>query len=209
MIVNLIRQPLTAGIVACLATSLSLVAQTVSTSSPYEPEVASILMEAKVDLANLKTPATLPASLVSLVTAGIVELRSRVDNYDPVARTARTTLYLVAPSQVTPLPAANLPGLTDATMVSQSTLRIESILHVKGTPLSVAMVGRFVASGGALSLAPGTPFVFSFTYPADALTGSGSANAQFGELSFVIPGALNLYSAAPVGSITVIPPASN
>ncbi len=208
MNVNLMRQPLIAGIVACLASSLSVAAQT--TSSPYEPELSSIVMESSVDIANLKTPAALPAILVTLVQSGAAQLRSRVDNYDPIARTLRTTLFLTAASAPIPLPASALPLVTDNSMVSQSIVRIESIYHVKGTPLSIGMAGRFVTFlGGSLAVSPGTPFLFSFSYPAEALSASGSASATFGESSFLIPGALNLYSPAPVGSITVTAPASN
>ena len=208
MNVNLIRQPLIAGILACLATSLPAAAQT--TSGPYEPELSSIVMESAVDIANLKTPAALPAILVTLVQSGAAQLRSRVDNYDPIARTARTTLYLTAASAPLPLPAAGLPPAADPSMVSQSILRVDSFYYGKGTPLSVGMVGRFVtALGGSLPIAPGTPFLFSFAYPAEALNSGGSSSATFGESSFLIPGTLNLYSPAPVGSITVTPPASN
>ena len=207
MNVNLLRQPLTAGIIACLAVSASVAAQT--TSSPYEPELNSIVMESSVDIANLKTPAPLPGSLLTILQIG-GQLRSRVDNYDPVARTVRTTLYISAASQPMPLAAADVPGPGAPTLVSQSTLRIDTIYHVKGSPLAIGMAGRFVNSPTApLTVAVGTPFLFSFSYPADALNAGGSPTATFGESSFLIPGTLNLYSSAPVGSITVTPPASN
>ena len=207
MSMNLLRQPLIAGILACAATSMSLAAQ--STSSPYEPELATIVMESKVDLANLKTPAPLPAALTGFVASGLLELRSRLDTYDPVNRTARTTLYLSPPSAPLPTPASALPGVNDPTMVSQSIVRMESILQWK-SPLSMAIAGRFVtALGGALPIAPGTPFLASFSYPVEALGTGGSTSATFGEFSFLIPGTLNLYATAPVGSITVTPPASN
>ena len=209
MNVNLIRQPLIAGMIACFATSLPLVAQT--TSGSYEPELTSFIIEAPVDIANLKTSITLPSLLVTLVQSGAAQLRSRVDNYDPVARTARTTLYLTSSSAPLPLPASALPPANDASMVSQSVLRIESFYHVKGSPvMAVAAAGRFVTFlGGSLAVAPGTPFLFSFAYPATALSSGGEPSATFAESSFLIPGVINVYSAAPVGSITVTGPPSN
>jgi hypothetical protein len=205
---NRLRRPIIAGLLACLVASLTLSGQT--TSSPYEPELNSIVMESRVDLANLKTPAALPAALTGLVATGAVELRSRVDNYDPVARTVRTTLFLAIPSKPLPLAAEDVPAATDATMVSQSVLRVESIYHVKGASLAIGMAGRFVNFlGGQLPIPVGTPFLFSFTYPSTAVSSTGEPNATFGELSFLIPGTLNLYSPAPVGSITVTPVPSN
>ena len=206
MNVNLISQRRIAGMALCLATTLTATAQT--TSSPYEPELNSIVMEASVDLANLKLPGGVPGTLVTFVTAG-AQLRSRVDNYDPVARTFRTTLYLTAASAPIPLPASALPTATDPSIVSQSILRVESIYHVKGTPLSIGLVGRFVNFvGGSLPVAPGTPYMFTFSYPPGALGSGGSSNATFTESSLLIPGALNVYSPALVGSITVTPPGS-
>ena len=206
MNVKIMRQPLIAGLAVCLATSLTSAAQT--TSSPYEPELTSIVMEASVDLANLKLPGGVPGILVTFVTAG-AQLRSRVDNYDPVNRTFRTTLYLTAASAPMPLPAAALPPASDPSIVSQSILRADSFYHVKGTPLAIGIVGRFVTFvGGSLPVAPGTPFMFSFSYPPEALASGGSSSAVFTESSLLIPGALNIYSPALVGSITVTPPAS-
>lgn len=207
MNVNSSRRPLMAGMFACVAASLTLSGQT--TSSPYEPELNSIVMESRVDVANLKTPAPLPAQLTGLIATGAVELRSRVDNYDPLGRTVRTTLFLSIPSAPLPSPSAALPGPADATMISQSVLRVESIYHVKGTPLAIGMAGRFVTFvGGQLPIPVGTPFLFSFSYPNDAVSTTGDSNATFGESSFLIPGQLNLYSPGPVGSITVTPPSN-
>jgi hypothetical protein len=209
MKVKSLRQPLFAGMFVCLATSLSLVAQTTTTSSAYEPELNSIVMEASVNLSQLQTPASYAPSLAPLaaiIGTGAVELRSRIDNYDPGTRTFRTTLFLAPPAAPKPTDPANLPALTDVTMVSQSTLRAETIYQMPGTPLAIGMAGRFVAFlGGPLAVAPGTPFLASFAYPNDAVGTTGDLNATFGELSFLIPGALNLYSQTPVGWVIVTP----
>ena len=214
MHVKLMRQPLIAGMIACFATSLSVMAQ--STSSPYEPEFNTIVMESSVDLANFKVPASLApalAGLSSIILTGAVELRTRLDSYDPIGRTARITLFLAVPSSAKP--TANLPAVTESTLVAQFVIRVESINHMKGTPLApgllaVGMTGRYVNTlGGSLPVPNGTPFLLSFSYPADAVSASGNSSATFGEFSFLIPGILNSYSPAPVGSITVTPPASN
>jgi hypothetical protein len=90
-------------------------------------------------------------------------------------------------------------------MVSQSTLRVESIYHLPGSPQAIALSGRFLASAGSLTVPPGTPYATSFTYPADAISATGDTAATFGELSFVIPGQFNFYASAPVGWIVVTP----
>jgi hypothetical protein len=56
-----------------------------------------------------------------------------------------------------------------------------------------------------LTITPGTPFVLSFAYPADAISTTGDQAAAFSEISFLIPGSLNLYSQTGVGSIIVTP----
>jgi len=205
-----LRQPVIAGFLACVATSLF--GQTPTTSSPYEPELNSIVLESKVDLANVKTPAPLPGEVVGILATGIVELRARLDKYDPVARTFRSTLYLAQPATAIPAPDALVPAPGDLTLVSQAVLRVESIYHVKGSPLSIGLAGRFATIlGGSpqLPIPTGAPFLCSFSYPASGLSATGEPSATFGELSFLIPGQLNLYAPAPVGSITVTPPASN
>lgn len=207
MDVKTIRRPLIAGIIACVSLSLSASAQ--STSGSYEPELTSIVLEAAVDIANLKIAGGVPPILTTLVTAG-AQIRSRVDNYDPIARTMRISLYLTAPSAPLPLPASALPPATDASMLSQSVIRAETIYHSKGTLPSVGIAGRYASFvGGQLAVAPGTPFLLSFSYPAEALNSGGSSNATFAESSFLIPGTVSVYSAAPVGSITVLAPPSN
>lgn len=210
-----LRRSLLTGLLSCAAGLLPLFAQTapVTTSSPYEPEMQVLVLEAKVDLAAIKVPGGLPAALTGLVSSGLVEFRARIDNYDPVARTARTTLFITPPSTPLPAPSAAVPGPTDQTMISQNTLRCENLAYLKatsaGTP-GIQVGGRFTNFlGGALAVPPGTPFVFTFAYPAAATAAGGASSAQFAELSFVIAGGLNLYAPAPAGSITVVAAASN
>lgn len=186
--------------------SVPTLAQT--TSSAYEPELNSMVMESTVNLSDIKVPASSAASLAPLaaiVGSGAVELRSRVDTYDPIGRTFRTTLFLAPPGSPKPTDPSNLPALTDATMVSQSVLRVESIYHLPGTPLAIMLTGRFLSSGGSLTVPPGTPYTTSFTYPNDAISATGDTAATFGELSFVIPGQFNFYASSPVGWIIVTP----
>ncbi|HEY3742504.1 MAG TPA: hypothetical protein VGL53_21795, partial [Bryobacteraceae bacterium] len=93
MNVKSLRQPLIAGLLASLAVSVPTLAQT--TSSAYEPELNSMVMESTVNLSDIKVPASSAASLAPLaaiIGTGAVELRSRVDTYDPIGRTFRTTL---------------------------------------------------------------------------------------------------------------------
>ena len=207
MHVKTIRQPLIAGIIASVCLSLTASAQ--STSGSYEPELTAIVLETTVDVANLKIAGGVPPLLSTLVSAG-AQIRSRVDNYDPIGRTMRISLYLTAPSAPLPLPASALPPATDAAMLSQSVIRAETIYHSKGSLPSLAIAGRFASFlGGQLPVAVGTPFLLSFAYPAEALNAGGSSNATFAESSFLIPGSINIYSAAPVGSVTVLAPPSN
>lgn len=207
MHVKTMRRPLIAGIIACFAVSLTATAQ--STSGSYQPELTSMVLEASVDQSNLKIAGGIPASLLTLYTAG-AQVRSRIDNFDPIGRTMRISLYVTAPSAPLPLPAAALPASTDPSMLSQSIVRAELIYHSKGTLPSIGIAGRYASFlGGALAVASGTPFLLSFSYPAEALNDGGSANATFAESSFLIPGTINIYSPAPVGSITVLAPPSN
>jgi len=119
---------------------------------------------------------------------------------------------LATPSTAIPAPADAVPDPTQITLILQAVLRVESIYHMKGSPLAIGFAGRFATIlGGSpqLPVPPGTPFLGSFSYPASGLSATGEPNATFGELSFLIPGQLNLYAPSPVGSITVTPPASN
>jgi len=209
MNVKSLRRPLIAGTLVCLSTSLSLMAQTAPTSSFYEPELNSIILETAVANTGYNGPGGVPAALVAAVAAGY-QLRSRIDTYDPVARTYVGTLFLAAPGEPSPAPAADFTG-ANIVVVSQSTFRVESIYHVPGSPLSIGMAGRFLGptAAGACStcniVPPGTPFLLSFSYPADAVGTKGDQNAAFAEISFLIPGALNLYSQTGTGSVIVTP----
>ena len=197
------RRPWMAGvIIACTAATLTVTAQTTtSTSGSFEPETTALVMEAKVDLANIKTPAPLPAALTGLVSSGILEFRSRTDNFDPIGRTARVTLFLAGAGTSLPTAAEKLPAVTDATMISQSIVRFETILQSKGSWTGMGHFVNFL--GGALPVPPGTIFVTSFGYTYADITANGSSTAGFTEFSFVIPNAFNLYASAPTGSISM------
>ena len=212
-----LRQPLIAGTFVCLAASLTMVAQTaapaVSTSSFYEPELNSIVMETSIAVSGYNSPTPLPALVTTLLGSGAAQLRSRVDSYNPVTRTYVGTLYLGPANEAMPAPAADLTNGT-LTILSQSTFRVESIYHVPGAAtLSIGMAGRFLGptalgASAADVIPPGTPFMLTFSYPLAAVGAVGEASATFNEISFLIPGGLNLYAQTGAGSIVVTPAAA-
>jgi hypothetical protein len=199
-------RPLFAGTFVCLVASLPSMAQT---SSFYEPELNSLILETSVAATGYNGPTPLPALVITLLQSGNAQLRSRIDGYDPIARTYVGTLFLAPASEPMPAPAADFTN-GNLTILSQSTFRAEVIYHVPGASLSIGLAGRFLGpttlgATAADVVPPGTPFMLSFSYPADAVGTVGDQNATFAEISFIIPGTLNLYSQTGSGSILVTP----
>jgi len=180
-----------------MATTVPAFSQT--TGSPYEPEIQSLVLEAKIDPANMKP---LPPDFAAALSNA--ELRVRIDTWALRPRTYRFTLFLVA--QGAPIPTTQLPALTSSTLIVQGVARAESINHafnVDGP--SVAIIGRVTQKlGGVGELDPGELLVLSFRFP-DTAVGSEPVAIEAQNLTVFSPGDIVFWAPTAVGTMQVSP----
>jgi hypothetical protein len=185
------------------AVSLPVTAQT--TGSPYEPELQQIVLEGKVDPANLKP---LEPGLASLVADGSLEIRFRIDSWAFKSRTYRMSFFVVTAGSPLPTPGPQLPDPTSSSMIVQANIRAETIFHHRyDTGPMIAFAGRVAMSlGGIGQTNPGEVWMIGFSYPNEAFNPAGAPQAAFQQVSVLSPGQINAYIQAATGSITVALP---
>jgi hypothetical protein len=192
-----------AALIGLAAVEGVAVAQT--SGSPYEPEIQQLVLEVKVDLANVR-PA-FDSELSALIASGPYELRVRIDNWNPRGRNYRLSAFLVAPGS--PLPTPQVPESTSSTMIVQAAVRMESIFHVKyaDSGPGVAFAGRvFMKFGGIAEIEPGEVWMFGFAYPSDVMERTSPAQTEFKHVTLWSPNSINVFSPTASGSILVAPP---
>lgn len=185
--------------------TVSVTAMAQSTSGPYEPELQQLVLETKIDLANIR-PA--PADdFAALLKSG--ELRYRIDNWNFRGRNYRMSIFLVAPGSPLPTPAAQLPEATSSMMIVQAGVRTETIFHVNyaDSGPGIAFGGRVLMKiGGIGNIEPGEVWMAGFAYPPEAMTLGPAVAATFKQVTVWSPNAVNAFSETATGTIQVAPP---
>lgn len=195
---------LLASMIGLAAASVMASAQT--TGSPYEPELQQLVLEGKVDVANIKP---VEPEFAAFVASGPYELRVRLDNWNFRGRNYRVTIFVVAPGAPLPTPGPQLPDPTSATVVAQFVARVETIFHVKyaDSGPGIAFGGRVIQRlGGFGELELGEVFMAGFAYPVEGINATAAVPATFRQVTVWSPNSFNAYVGDAPGSIQVAPP---
>ncbi len=139
--------------------------------SPYEPQIAELVLEARVPLSNLITSpsgtAPLPDSVLAQLQSGQLEMRGRIE-YNRAARVFRIWQMLVPAG--TPLPQPQSPPLNAPNIPTSADVSVDSIRwsqFVKrdgGVRQAVIVIGRVITRHGAFGSDPGDTLLFSFGF---------------------------------------------